>query len=145
MAPDENLLYWHTRRLETSGIFMTAIQIRKRDWTSRFSFLFVLAITAVLWLSAGSLSAVLAWPPADAWKVDRGNRPSAPCSDWNRRYSSPACRECTPLKASRGYAYRAGSREGRILSAHISYTRTISLPFYDFKWPLVIHIVDTGL
>jgi hypothetical protein len=123
---------------------MTAIQIRKRDWTSRFSFLFVLAITAVfgylLFLFLPSWLGHRQMRETTATIVRRGALQRLEIADIRAQLVENARLSRLPEDTRIELV-----REGRILSAHISYTRTISLPFYDFKWPLVINIVDTGL
>lgn len=124
---------------------MTAIQIRKRDLlTSRFSFLFVLAFTAVF----GYLLVLL----LPSWL---GHRQMREATESIVRRGALQKLEIDDIRAQLNEKARQSRlpedtrielvREGRILSAHISYTKIISLPFHDFQWPLEIHIVDTGL
>jgi hypothetical protein len=36
-------------------------------------------------------------------------------------------------------------RDGRKLTARITYTRSVKFPFYTYKWPMEIRIQDQGL
>jgi hypothetical protein len=36
-------------------------------------------------------------------------------------------------------------RDGRKLTARISYTRSVKFPFYTYKWPMEIRVQDVGL
>ncbi len=36
-------------------------------------------------------------------------------------------------------------RDGRKMTARISYTRSVNFPFYTFKWPVEIRVQDLGL
>jgi hypothetical protein len=123
---------------------MKPIHIRKRDWSSRFTFIFVLALCA----SAFYLMIMLlpAWlghrqmREATADIVRRGALQRLDLADLRAQLVEKARESRLPAEARIDL-----NRDGRFVSAHISYTRTLHLPFYSWDWPLEIHVVDTGL
>lgn len=137
MSAPEN----HSRR---TGETMRQIQIRRRDWSSRFTFLFALAFcAAVFYLMIMLLPAWLGhrqMRQATADIVRRGALQRLDLSDMRAQLVEKARESRLPAAARIDL-----NRDGRLVSAHISYTRTLHLPFHSWQWPLEIHIVDTGL
>ncbi|MFN9742224.1 MAG: hypothetical protein ACK562_08995 [Acidobacteriota bacterium] len=123
---------------------MNQIRIQKRSWSSRFVFIFVMAFSAALFYLMVSL--LPAWlghrqlREATTSIVRRGALPPLELADIRAQIVEQARESHLPADARIDVA-----REGRVVSAHISYERTLHLPFHSWQWPLEIHVVDLGL
>lgn len=131
----------HPRRM---GETMKQIQIRRRDWSSRFTFLLALAFcAAAFYLMIMLLPAWLGhrqMRQATTDIVRRGALQRLDLADMRAQLVEKARESRLPHDARIDL-----NRDGRLVSAHISYTRTLYLPFHSWQWPLEIHVVDTGL
>ena len=123
---------------------MNSINISRRSWSSRFAFIFVVALSSVLLYLMISLLPV--WlghrqmREATASIVRRGAVQQLDLSDIRAQIVEQARESRLPRDARIDVA-----REGRVVSAHISYTRTLYLPFRSWEWPLEIHVLDLGI
>jgi len=123
---------------------MNSIYIKKRSWSGRFAFIFVIALSsALLYLMISLLPVWLGYREmreATASIVRRGAVQKLDISDIRAQIVEQARESRLPRDARIDVA-----REGRVVSAHISYSRTLYLPYYAWEWPLEIHVVDIGL
>ncbi len=123
---------------------MNQIRIQRRSRSSRFAFIFVMALSASLFYLMISL--LPAWlghrqlREATASIVRRGALQQLDISDIRAQIVEQARESQLPTTARIDVV-----REGRVVSAHISYERTLHLPFHSWQWPLEIHVVDLGL
>ena len=123
---------------------MNQIHINRRSWSGRFAFIFVIALSsALLYLMISLLPVWLSYRQmreATTNIVRRGAVQKLDLLDIRAQIVEQARESRLPQDARIDVA-----REGMVVSAHITYSRTLYLPFYSWEWPLEIHVIDRGI
>ena len=123
---------------------MNQIHINRRSWSGRFAFIFVIALSsALLYLMISLLPVWLSYRQmreATTNIVRRGAVQKLDLLDIRAQIVEQARESRLPQDARIDVA-----REGMVVSAHITYSRTLYLPFYSWEWPLEIHVLDLGI
>ncbi|MEY4166391.1 MAG: hypothetical protein RIR52_215 [Acidobacteriota bacterium] len=123
---------------------MNQIHINRRSWSGRFAFIFVIALSsALLYLMISLLPVWLSYRQmreATTNIVRRGAVQKLDLLDIRAQIVEQARESRLPQDARIDVA-----REGMVVSAHITYSRTLYLPFYSWEWPLEIHVIDLGI
>ena len=123
---------------------MNQIHINRRSWSGRFAFIFVIALSsALLYLMISLLPVWLSYRQmreATTNIVRRGAVQKLDLLDIRAQIVEQARESRLPQDARIDVA-----REGMVVSAHITYSRTLYLPFYSLEWPPEIHVIDLGI
>ncbi|MFZ4986825.1 MAG: hypothetical protein ACOYLF_15300 [Blastocatellia bacterium] len=123
---------------------MNQIHINRRSWSGRFAFIFVIALSsALLYLMISLLPVWLSYRQmreATTNIVRRGAVQKLDLLDIRAQIVEQARESRLPQDARIDVA-----REGMVVSVHITYSRTLYLPFYSWEWPLEIHVIDLGI